>query len=400
MHQGSSSKSPEELMLVRCWPAVGLALFLVSCSPSPADLSKSIEPIPNGSAEPAKVPATEHGRPKKSTRTNQPVTPPTNVGTETVRGDTSPAALVEKAEKSYDSHDLATAIRFLEEALKGEPKSLKALILLGIYAQQRADDLERPASSPFYLQSAQAVRKLLELDPDFVAKNSVTLSSILYNEACTYAVEGQPEKALDSLAEAIDVGFGMIDLLDSDAELTAIRKSPRFLELRALSEENARIEAERKARKLADDTKPFPLNFALPGLDGKMVSLSEVEGEVTIVTLWGTWCAPCRREISRFREMLKKYGGQGLKIVGISYERGAAADARRKVREFAQKHEIDFPCLIGDDALLRKIPGFLGYPTTFFLDHSGTVRVVAAGERSAMELEAILSLLMQPQAQQ
>jgi cytochrome c biogenesis protein CcmG, thiol:disulfide interchange protein DsbE len=387
-------------MLARCWPAVGLALFLVSCSPSPADPSKSTQPVPNRSAEPAKVPATVHGQPKKIDATNRPLTPPTKVGTETVPGDTSPAALVEKAEKSYNSHALATAIRFLEEALKGEPKSLKALILLGIYAQQRADDLERPANSPFYLQSAQAVHKLLELDPDFVAKNSATLSSILYNEACTYAIEGQSEKALDSLAAAIDLGFGVVDLLDSDAELNAIRKSPRYLELRAKAEENAHIEAERKARKLYAETKTFPLNFALPDLDGKAVSLSDVEGEVTVVTLWGTWCAPCRREISRYREILKKYGGQGLKIVGISYERGAAADARRKVREFAKKYEIDFPCLIGDDALLRQIPGFLGYPTSFFLDHSGTVRVVAAGERSAMELEAILSLLMQPQAQQ
>ena len=63
--------------------------------------------------------------------------------------------------------------------------------------------------------------------------------------------------------------------------------------------------------------------------NGKTISLSEVEGDVTLVTLWGTWCAPCRREIPRLRELLRKHGGRGLKIVGINFEREADADPRR-----------------------------------------------------------------------
>jgi thiol-disulfide isomerase/thioredoxin len=169
--------------------------------------------------------------------------------------------------------------------------------------------------------------------------------------------------------------------------------------LRKQAERNARTQAAEKARKLAAETIPFTLPFALPGLDGKTYTFDDLKGKLTIVTFWGTWCAPCRREIPRYRELLAKYREQGLKIIGINYERVPPDDAKGTVRAFVKKHEIPYPCLIGDDALLGQLPGFVGYPTTLFLDDTGKVRIKAVGECSSLELEAIVTLLLQSPAQ-
>ena len=44
-----------------------------------------------------------------------------------------------------------------------------------------------------------------------------------YNAACSYALDRQRSRSLGALSEAIDAGFGRLDLLQSDTDLNAIR---------------------------------------------------------------------------------------------------------------------------------------------------------------------------------
>jgi thiol-disulfide isomerase/thioredoxin len=299
--------------------------------------------------------------------------------------------LVSQAEKAATNGDLEGEIRLLEQALKVEPDHRKALFMLAEVIQQRAANLVRPRNSPLYLQSARAIRRLRETYKTLTPQERQVLATLLYNEACTFAIEDQPEKALDSLAESIDAGFALRDKLATDKELDPIRKSPRFEELMKRVE---RALAEEKALKLAAGTIPFPFRFALPDLDGKTVTLDDVKGNVTIVTFWGTWCAPCRREVPRYKALLAKYRDRGLKVVGITYERPEVEDVNHKVRAFVEKHGIPYPCPIGDDQTRGLVPNFQGYPTTLFLDHSSTVRVKVAGECALPEMEAIVELVI------
>src|SRR5262249_7737000 len=113
------------------------------------------------------------------------------------------------------------------------------------------------------------------------------------------------------------------------------------------------------------------------------------------VTLWGTWCPPCRREVPHFKRMLEEHGDAGLAVVGINYERTASEkDATEKVRAFVKKEHIPYSCLIGDDATREAIPGFARYPTTLCLDAEGSVRVRVDGFLPLPNLEAIVELLL------
>ncbi len=48
---------------------------------------------------------------------------------------------------------------------------------------------------------------------------------------------------------------------------------------------------------------PAP-NFKFPGLDGKMVSLSDYRGHVVLVNVWATWCPPCVDEMPIYGKTL------------------------------------------------------------------------------------------------
>ena len=63
-------------------------------------------------------------------------------------------------------------------------------------------------------------------------------------------------------------------------------------------------------------------DFTLADLSGDPVTLKDLEGSVVLLTFWGTWCGPCRREIPDFIKLYDKYNTDGLEIVGITLTSG------------------------------------------------------------------------------
>jgi serine/threonine protein kinase/tetratricopeptide (TPR) repeat protein len=51
---------------------------------------------------------------------------------------------------------------------------------------------------------------------------------VLYNVACLYSLEGEAEKALDCLEQAVEQGFGNLEWFEHDPDLDPIREHPRF----------------------------------------------------------------------------------------------------------------------------------------------------------------------------
>ncbi len=107
--------------------------------------------------------------------------------------------------------------------------------------------------------------------------------------------------------------------------------------------------------------------FTLYNLHGKPTSLADFRGKVVVLDFWATWCPPCKREIPDFINLQKAYGSKGLQIVGI------ALDEPDKVVDFAQQNGMNYPVLLGDDAIAAKYGGIDGIPTTFLIDKQGKI---------------------------
>jgi thiol-disulfide isomerase/thioredoxin len=113
--------------------------------------------------------------------------------------------------------------------------------------------------------------------------------------------------------------------------------------------------------------------WKLQDLAGKPVSAADFKGKVVVVDFWATWCPPCREEVPGYVELQNKYGKDGLVIVGVSLDQAGP----EVVKAFATKFGVNYPMLMGDEAVVSAFAPFGGVqalPTTFLIDAQGQIR--------------------------
>jgi cytochrome c biogenesis protein CcmG/thiol:disulfide interchange protein DsbE len=110
--------------------------------------------------------------------------------------------------------------------------------------------------------------------------------------------------------------------------------------------------------------------FTLKNLaDGKEVRLSSLRGKAVLVNFWATWCEPCKIEMPSLVDLQKKYGPQGLQIVGVAMD-----DADDKeISAFAHKMGVNYMVLRGTENVGDLYGGVDRLPMTYYLDRSGKV---------------------------
>ena len=124
-------------------------------------------------------------------------------------------------------------------------------------------------------------------------------------------------------------------------------------------------------------------DFTLRDMNGASVRLSDFRGKAVVLNFWATWCPPCRREIPWFIEMQKKYGPQGLQVVGVSMDDGG----RDAVDAFVKRTGINYPVLRGDDHAASLYGGADVLPTTYYISRDGRVISSVQGLISEREVE-------------
>jgi|SRR5579864_4006903 len=78
----------------------------------------------------------------------------------------------------------------------------------------------------------------------------------------------------------------------------------------------------------------------LVDLAGFQRILSAQRGHPLLLTIWATWCEPCRDEYPMVNELAKQFAPQGLRVVGISYDDDAEINL---VRHFLARNNPIFP---------------------------------------------------------
>ena len=112
-------------------------------------------------------------------------------------------------------------------------------------------------------------------------------------------------------------------------------------------------------------------DFSGPNPQGKVISLKENLGKVTIVDFWASWCGPCRQENPNVVAIYKELHSKGLNIIGVSLDKDAKAwkDAIAKDK-LTWNHVSNLKFWDEPIAAQYKVESI---PATFILDASGNV---------------------------
>ncbi len=128
--------------------------------------------------------------------------------------------------------------------------------------------------------------------------------------------------------------------------------------------------------------------FTLTANDGKRVSLNDLKGKPVLLNFWATWCTPCKVEMPWFEEFQKKYGEQGLQVVGINEDDDAqSAEVKDQIKKTLERTGVDYTILISDKKVSTAYGGLDVLPATFYIDRNGKIVAQAIGLASKDEAE-------------
>jgi thiol-disulfide isomerase/thioredoxin len=126
--------------------------------------------------------------------------------------------------------------------------------------------------------------------------------------------------------------------------------------------------------RVGKDARSTVVVFTLPGLDGAPVTVTSASGKSMLVSIFATWCGPCKRELPSLLEVAHRYAPQGLTTILVDLK-----EKPDKVRAFATANGIDVPVLIDADGSVSRIYGLHGIPSDVFYNDQGVMTCLNSG---------------------
>ena len=83
--------------------------------------------------------------------------------------------------------------------------------------------------------------------------------------------------------------------------------------------------------------------FKLKLIDGSTISARKLQGRVTVIDFWATYCEPCLLALPHLDGLYRKYKGRGFVVLGVAIDEAALGS---RVRVETAKLKLTFPVLL------------------------------------------------------
>jgi len=102
---------------------------------------------------------------------------------------------------------------------------------------------------------------------------------------------------------------------------------------------------------------------------GDRIDVGDFAGEVVLLNVWATWCAPCEAEMPSIQRLHQELGPYGLRVVAVSVDRGDIDP----VREWIQERSLTFTVLHDPTGQIEQTYQTTGVPESFVIDRHGVI---------------------------
>ena len=132
-------------------------------------------------------------------------------------------------------------------------------------------------------------------------------------------------------------------------------------------------------------------------LDGTPFRLSDHLGDVVVLNVWASWCAPCRAEAPVLRAAAEDLAPKGVTFVGLD-----TRDSDVSARAFVDKQGITYPNVVDPDGRIQllfadSLPP-QAIPSTLVIDREGRVAARALGRVSESSIRGMVEPLLTEKA--
>jgi len=138
---------------------------------------------------------------------------------------------------------------------------------------------------------------------------------------------------------------------------------------------------------------PAP-DFTLERLDGGSMKLSDLRGKAVLLNFWATWCGPCKIETPWLVELQSQYASEGLQVIGVAMD----DSGKDEIAKFAKDMGVNYPVLLGKEAVGDAYGGVPALPETFFIGRDGKIvdRIIGLKGRAEIEDSIKKALATEP----
>ena len=127
------------------------------------------------------------------------------------------------------------------------------------------------------------------------------------------------------------------------------------------------VQAWRARDLLPADQRTLAPDFTLADLHGRTWSTAELRGKPAVIYFFAPWCGVCAASSPQLR-WFHRWRGDDVQVLLV----GLDWSAPQELHDYAQRHELTMPVLIGD-RLTGAAYRIQGYPTYYVIDAEGRV---------------------------
>ena len=118
-----------------------------------------------------------------------------------------------------------------------------------------------------------------------------------------------------------------------------------------------------------------------------------MEGKVTLIDFWASWCAPCKAAFPEMENLYLKHKDAGFQVLAISLDQKA-----KMMDSFLKRQKPSFAIAHDTKQLLARSAEIQVMPSSFLVDKKGVVRYAHKGwhgDKSVKSIEEQIKTLLE-----